>query len=92
MQEQVQLPPKLFVRIRGSHSEYGETKDDFDLTLNLLPLLVSDDERWSYAKLDPRRITIHSQPMSPRPAYYVASVDLETLNRLYCEDPAPLKW
>ncbi|GIC93076.1 uncharacterized protein Aud_009555 [Aspergillus udagawae] len=49
MQEQAQLPPKLLVRIRGTHSEYGETKDDFDLTLNLLPLLVSNLERWSYS-------------------------------------------
>ncbi|GFG03081.1 hypothetical protein IFM61392_02622 [Aspergillus lentulus] len=91
MQEQLQLPPKLLVRIRGTHLEYGETKDDFDLTLNLLPLLVSEDERWSYLKLDPSRITIHNQPVSPEPAYDMTSADLETLTRLYCEDPAPLK-
>ncbi|GFF59709.1 hypothetical protein IFM51744_10021 [Aspergillus udagawae] len=92
MQEQAQLPPKLLVRIRGTHSEYGETKDDFDLTLNLLPLLVSDHERWSYVKLDPSRVTIRNQPVSHGQAYDVASADLETLTKLYCEDPAPLKW
>ncbi|KAF7171063.1 hypothetical protein CNMCM5623_003530 [Aspergillus felis] len=91
MQEQVQLPPKLLVQIRGRHSEYGETKNDFDITLNLLPLLVSEDERWSYVKLDPSRITIHNQPVAPRLPYDAASADLETLTRLYCEDPAPLK-
>jgi hypothetical protein len=53
MQEHVQLPPKLLVRIRGTHFEYGETKNDFDLTLNLLPLLVSEDERWSYVIYSP---------------------------------------
>lgn len=89
MHEQAQLPPKLLVRVRGSHSVYGESKSDFDLTLNLLPLLVSETERWSYLKIDGGRVTVNGEPVPP--AAGVASSDLEKLVVQYCEDPATIK-
>jgi hypothetical protein len=89
MHEQAQLPPKLLVRVRGSHSVYGESKSDFDLTLNLLPLLVSETERWSYLKIDGGRVTVNGDPVPP--AAGVASSDLEKLVVQYCEDPATIK-
>ncbi|KAL3478827.1 hypothetical protein BJX99DRAFT_223505 [Aspergillus californicus] len=88
MHEQAQLPPKLLLRIRGSHSVYGEVKSDFDLTLNLLPLLVSDSERWSYRKLDGSRISANGDPV---PTAGAVPAELEKLVVQYCEDPAPVK-
>ncbi|MCJ1453676.1 hypothetical protein MMC28_004024 [Mycoblastus sanguinarius] len=43
LQAQAALPPKPLVRIKGSHSEYGAAygpdKIDFDVVLNVMPLL-----------------------------------------------------
>lgn len=89
MHEQAQLPPRLLVRIRGSHSVYGETKSDFDSTLNLLPLLVSESERWSYLKTDGSRIFINGEPEVIETG--AVSSDLEKLVMQYCADPAPIK-
>jgi hypothetical protein len=89
MHEQAQLPPKLLVRVRGSHSVYGEAKSDFDLTLNLLPLLVSESERWSYLKIDGGRVAVNGEHVAP--AAGTAPSDLEKLAVQYCEDPAPIK-
>jgi hypothetical protein len=89
MDKQAQLPPKLLVRVRGSHSVYGEIKRDFDLTLNLLPLLVSESERWSYLKIDGSRVTVQGEPVPP--AAGSAPSDLEKLVVQYCEDPATVK-
>ena len=87
MHEQAQLPPRLLVRIRGSHSVYGETKSDFDLTLSLLPLLVSESERWSYLKTDGSRIVVNGEA----PEIGTVQSDLEKLVMQYCADPAPIK-
>lgn len=89
MHEQAQLPPKLLVRVRGSHSVYGDIKSDFDLTLNLLPLLVPESDRWSYLKIDGSRVTVQGEPVPP--AAGSAPSDLEKLVLQFCEDPATIK-
>lgn len=87
--EQAQLPPKLHLRIRGSHSVYGEVKSDFDLTLNLMPLLCSETERWSYLKIDGGGVSPNGEHLPPVPG--TASSDLEKLAIQYCDDPNPIK-
>ncbi|KAL2840070.1 hypothetical protein BJY01DRAFT_250197 [Aspergillus pseudoustus] len=81
--------PKALIRIRGSHSVYGEVKSDFNLTLNLLPLLVSETERWPYLRIDGGRVTANGEP-SP-PVEGITPSDLEKLVVQYCEDPTPIK-
>ena len=44
LQEQAALPPKPIVRIRGTHIDWvyswGNTRTDFDLTLDIMPLIL----------------------------------------------------
>jgi hypothetical protein len=56
LQHQAALPPKPLVRIKGTHSEYGASygpiRTDFDLTMNLMPLIVrAGTDKWNYLRI-----------------------------------------
>jgi len=46
LQKQLTLPPKPVVRITGTHIDWmyslGNTRTDFDLTLDIMPLILPD--------------------------------------------------
>lgn len=48
LKEQIALPPKPVVRIKGTHIDYvyswGTTRTDFDLTLDVMPLIMPTSE------------------------------------------------
>lgn len=57
--QQSALPPKPLVHIKGHHYDYGpeygdKPKIDFDLYLNIMPLLLRDgSDRWDYISVTP---------------------------------------
>lgn len=57
--QQSALPPKPLVHIKGHHYDYGpeygdKPKIDFDLYLNIMPLLLRDGpDRWNYVSVTP---------------------------------------
>ena len=58
LKEQTALPPKPVVRIKGTHVDYvyswGTTRTDFDLTLDIMPLIVpTSTTRLNYVKIKP---------------------------------------
>ena len=57
LRQQIALPPKPIVRIRGTHSDkvysWGAKRTDFDLTLDLTPLLLPTTSRSSHLNVTP---------------------------------------
>jgi hypothetical protein len=58
LKEQIALPPKPVVRIRGTHIDHlyswGTTRTDFDLTLDVMPLVMPTlKTRLTYVNIKP---------------------------------------
>ena len=102
LQHQAALPPKPVVRIRGTHSEYGTSygpdKIDFDLMLNIMPLILrAESERWNYLKVDSTsHPAARSESNDEKKEDVFSSKDgdvgLEEWARRFCDDEAEAKW
>lgn len=93
LQQQAAIPPKPIVRILGSHSPIEHhrtwtTKIDFDLMLNVTPLLWQ--QGWNYVKVLPSgpSITFGDRLEGPEP---VPDRRIEDWARIFCEDTAESK-
>lgn len=84
LQRQAALPPKPLVRIRGSHADrvntWGHTKIDFDLTLDVMPLIMPS-------------VSMHSGYISVKPISGDErdSDPLESWVRRFCNDTTECK-
>lgn len=94
LHKQAALPPKRLVRIRGTHSEYGASygpiRMDFDLTLNLLPLIMrAGTDKWNYFRVLPAGKNGFCN--SEKQASQQEGVGVEELAQRFCDDPAEFK-
>ena len=99
IREQALLPPRPLIHIKGSHSEYGKAygadKIDFELSVDVTPLLISDEEpqESSHLHLAPWNsgdsglsIQDEKQDLKGTP-----KTDLELWADKFCRDPAVIK-
>ena len=96
VRDQALLPPRPFIHIKGSHSEYGKAygadKIDFELSLDMTPLLVGDGlHQASHLRLAPlsdNSISITNEKHSLKEDH---ETDLELWADKFCRDPAVSK-
>jgi hypothetical protein len=79
LQEQAALPPKPIVRIKGTHIDklysWGTTRTDFDLTLDLTPLISPTTTCSSFMSVEP--VQGYSGDVDP----------LRSWAQRFCDDP-----
>ena len=97
VRDQALLPPRPLIHIKGSHSEYGkaygEDKVDFELSLDMTPLLVGDAlHQASYLQVAPFS---NENGVSIKDEKHVLKgnreTDLELWADKFCRDPAMSK-
>ena len=96
VRDQALLPPRPLIHIKGSHSEYGKAygadKIDFELSLDMTPLLVGDGlHQASHLRLAPlsdNGISITDEKHSLKEN---RETDLELWADKFCRDPAVSK-
>lgn len=98
VRNQALLPPRPLIHIKGSHSEYGTAygtdKIDFELSLDMMPLLVGDElQQPSHLQLAPLS---SDDGLSSTDEKHVRKeksreTDLELWADKFCRDPAVSK-
>lgn len=95
LRKQASLPPKPLVRIKGTHPEYEASwapiKLDFDLTLNLMPLMRhAETHQGNYIKVVASGDSSSSQGGTWRSKQQNAT-DVEEWVQRFCDNPAEHK-
>lgn len=94
--QQSALPPKPLVHIKGHHYDYGpeygdKPKVDFDLYLNIMPLLLRDGpDRWNYVSVTPSSNDFVDNSENKGLPKEI-NRGLEDWTQRFCDDPAEHK-